>query len=550
MEQSEFIQLTVSHLVDTWTDLATKLTKNPDKLAQNQANYWQDYLRLYQDITNSDASSDKRFQYQEWQQNLAFNFIKQSYLLTSQHIESLVNDVVENEEEKIAQKLKFFTRQFLDAVAPTNFPQMNPEVLAKTLETNGINLVNGYKQFIEDIESGSIKMTDVDTFHLGENLAATPGKIVYQNDLMQLIQYTAATEKTYEIPLLIIPPWINKYYILDLQEENSFVRWLVNQGYTVFIISWVNPGSQHRKTEFADYMTQGPLAALQIINEITHQKKANLVGYCIGGTLLGCMLAYLSVNNTTDITSATFLTTLLDFSEPGELGLFVDEKQLIALETYMQKNGYLDGHVMATVFNALRANDLIWSSFVNNYLKGQKPKSFDLLYWNSDSTNIPAPTHSFYLRNMYLENNLIKANKMFLNQVPIDLSKISLPTYFLATQDDHIVPWKTCYKGMQILNENAKFVLATSGHVAGVINPPSRKKYGYWTNVLKPQDPEQYLAQATFHDGSWWSDWNEWLKQHSGKLIEPNFETKKYIEDAPGSYVKMKAVDVQNVNQK
>ncbi|MHB1946571.1 MAG: PHA/PHB synthase family protein [Gammaproteobacteria bacterium] len=546
MEQSEFIHLTVNHLVDTWTDLATRLTKNPDKLAQNQANYWQDYLRLYQDLTQSTDTSDKRFQYQEWQQNIVFNFIKQSYLLMSQHIESLINDVVQNEEEKIAQKLRFFTRQFLDAAAPTNFPQMNPEVLAKTLESNGISLVAGFKQFMEDIESGNIKMTDVDTFHLGENLAATPGKIVYQNDLMQLIQYTSSTEQTYEIPLLIIPPWINKYYILDLQEDNSFVRWLVNQGYTVFMISWVNPGSQHRKTEFADYMTLGPLTALRIMEEITGQSKANLVGYCIGGTLLGCMLAYLSAKNECSIVSATFLTTLLDFSEPGELGLFVDEKQLNTLENFMQKKGYLDGYVMATVFNALRANDLIWSTFVNNYLKGQKPKAFDLLYWNSDSTNIPAPTHSYYLRNMYLDNNLVQANKMTLNHVPIDLGKISLPTYFLATQDDHIVPWKTCYKGMQVLKGKSKFVLATSGHVAGVINPPTRTKYGYWTNLQKPQDPEEYLAKASFHEGSWWDDWQKWLKKHSGKLIEPNFQNNPYIEDAPGSYVKIKSTGMQD----
>lgn len=544
MEQNEYIHLTVSHLIETWSELAKRLLQHPEKLAQNQTDYWQHYLQMCQDLSpSSTTASDKRFQYDEWQKNLIFNFIKQSYLLMSEHVDNLIEDVVANENKKMADKIRFFTRQFVDAIAPTNFPNINPEVLAKTLETNGVNLITGFKQFLEDLERGNIKMTDFDLFKLGENIATTPGHVVYQNDLMQLIQYKATTEKTYQYPLLIIPPWINKYYILDLQQENSLVKWLVDQGYTVFMISWVNPTHAHREKEFADYMFDGPLAALKIIKQITKQEQINILGYCIGGTLLSCILAYLAEQGDSSPISATFLTTLLDFSEPGELGIFIDEDQLTTLEKYMNAKGYLDGKVMASVFNALRANDLIWSAFVNNYLKGQKPKAFDLLYWNSDSTNIPAKVHSFYLRNMYLQNNLVQPGKINLADVPIDLNNIHLPCYFLATQDDHIVPWMTSYQGAKIIKDST-FVLATSGHVAGVINPPVRNKYGYWTNNQKPDHAEKFLEQADFHQGSWWNHWEQWLKNHSGKLITPNLRKRKKIEDAPGSYVKVKISDI------
>ena len=524
MEQNDQINLAVNHLIETWSDLANKFLKNPDKLANNQFAYWQDYMNLCQNLGHEPEpqSSDKRFKYDEWQNNLLFNFIKRSYLLLSHHIDKLIQDVAINEDEKSAEKMRFFARQFIDAIAPTNFANINPEVLSKTFESSGENLINGMKQLLEDLERGkgqlNIKITDLDMFKLGENIACTPGKVVYQNDLMQLIQYTATTEKVYSIPLLIIPPWINKYYILDLQQENSLVKWLTDQGYTVFMISWANPSSEHKNKQFSDYMSEGPLAALKIIQQITGEKEANVAGYCIGGTLLGCTLAYLAEQQDSPIHSATFLTTLLDFSEPGELGIFIDEKQISMLENYMKIKGYLDGNIMASVFNALRANDLIWSAFVNNYLKGQKSKPFDLLYWNSDSTNIPEQVHSFYLKKHVSENNnLIQSGEVSVANTPLDLKKIKTPSYFLAAQDDHIVPWRSSFMSNQCLGGPVKFVLTSSGHVAGVVNPPHRNQYGYWTNTKKAKDAEKFFATADYHEGSWWNDWTQWLKKHSGK---------------------------------
>lgn len=551
MEYNEQIHLAINHLVETWSNITRCLLQNPEHLINSQISYCQDYQQLCKDLSDSSEKlADKRFHHNEWQKNVLFNFIKQSYLLLSQHIDNLIKNI-EPHDEKMAKKLRFYCRQFMDAVAPTNFANINPEVISKSFESNGTNLLNGLKHFLEDLEQGkghlNIKMTDHELFKLGENIACTSGKVIYQNDLMQLIQYTATTEKIYQYPLLIIPPWINKYYILDLQQENSLVKWLVDQGFTVFMISWVNPTSQHKEKQFSDYLFEGPLSALEIIKKISGEEKINVLGYCIGGTLLGCMSAYLSEKNDSSILSATFLTTLLDFSEPGELGVFIDEEQINMLEKHMKIKGYLDGRIMASVFNALRANDLIWSSFINNYLKGEKPKPFDLLYWNSDSTNIPEKVHSFYLRNMYLNNNLSNPGKIKIADTSLDLSKIAFPCYLLATQDDHIVPWKTSYKSKQLLNGPVKFVLASSGHVAGVINPPHKKKYGYWTNPNKPKNPDTFLERATFHQGSWWNDWSKWLKKYSGKLLSINslnLSIQEIIENAPGSYVKNRLIDI------
>ncbi len=543
MDKSEEINLVVNHLIESWGELTQCLMQHPEMLVNSQLSYWNDFQSLYQDLSQVQSDSDKRFKHTEWQSNLLLNFIKKSYLLTSMHIETLINNIVEKENKEIAKKLRFFARQYIDAISPTNFANFNPEVLAKIAETNGENLLTGFKQLIEDIQQGNgrlnIKMTDTDLFKLGENIACTPGKIVYQNQLMQLIQYTTTTNKVYQFPLLIIPPWINKYYILDLQQENSLVKWLVDQGFVVFMISWVNPTIEHKDKQFSDYMFEGPLSALNIIKNITGEKQVNILGYCIGGTLLGCMLAYLSKKNHSTVLSATFLTTLLDFSEPGELGVFLDEKQINLLENHMKIKGYLDGRIMAAVFNTLRANDLIWASFINNYLKGQKPKPFDLLYWNSDATNIPADVHSFYLKNMYLHNLLVQKNKIKLADVSLDLSKIKVPSYFLAAHDDHIVPWATCFKGSQILNGPTQFVLTKSGHVAGVINPPHQKKYGYWITNKNNITAENFIAHAMFTEGSWWNHWVSWLKQYTGKMKNSNkMETKEVLEDAPGSYVK------------
>lgn len=448
-------------------------------------------------------------------------------------------------DSKTSRKMNFYFKQFAEAFSPAHFVHLNPEVLSKTLETGGANLISGMKQFLEDLERGkgrlNIKTTDLDAFQIGENIACTPGKVIYQNDLMQLIHYTPTTEKTYENPVLMIPPWVNKYYILDLQQENSLVKWLVDRGMSVFMISWVNATAEHRKKEFSDYMTQGPLAALKIINKVTGSEKANLLGYCIGGTLLSCTLAYLAKKKMDSIASATFLTTLLDFSEPGDLGVFMDEDQIYMLEKHMETKGYMDGNVLSNVFSLLRSKDMIWSAFVKHYLKNEKPKAFDLLYWNSDAVHIPMNVHSFYLRNMYLNNLLIEPGKVKLAGVPLDLSKIKTPSYFLAADHDHLVPWKSCYKSSQFYGGPVQFVLSKSGHVAGVVNPPHKNKYGFWKNTKNPKDPEKYLSKAVFHEGSWWNDWICWLQKYSGSMlpVERNKNHKiKVIENAPGSYVK------------
>jgi polyhydroxyalkanoate synthase len=385
-------------------------------------------------------------------------------------------------------------------------------------------------------------MTDESKFKVGENIAVTPGKIVYQNDLMQLIQYTPTTEKVLKRPLLIMPPWINKYYILDLRPKNSFIRWAVDQGHTVFVVSWVNPDEHLAEKGFEDYMLEGPYAALDAIEKATGEKSVNAIGYCLGGTLLSATLAHMAVKKDTRIKSATFFTTLVDFTESGELGVFIDEEQLKALEAKMQKRGYLEGREMATTFNMLRANDLIWSFVVNNYLLGQDPFPFDLLYWNDDSTRMPARMHSFYLRRMYQQNDLIKPGGIDLLGVKLDLRKIKLPTYILSTREDHIAPWASTYRATQTYTGDIRFVLAASGHIAGVVNPPDAGKYSHWVNTALPADPEAWLASSTELAGSWWPDWQRWVTGQDPAQV-PARKPKNAIEDAPGSYVKVMAQD-------
>ncbi len=533
---------TIKHLVDTWQQFAACISKHPDKLLHTQSAYWQDYLVLCQEIENISP-----MQIENWQQHTAFHFIKKSHALLSHHIQQLINNITSGESNKIAKKLQFYAKQFIDALSPNNFANTNPDIIARTMEVNGGNFISGMKQFLADLEQGesilNITSTDPHYFKIGENIACTKGYVIYQNDLMQLIQYSPTTEKTYQYPLLIIPPWINKYYILDLQQENSLVKWLVDQGLTVFMISWVNPTQEHREKSFSHYMQQGPLAAMRVIKQQTKTMNINLLGYCIGGTLLGCTLAYLAKKQDHRVQSATFLTTLFDFSEPGDLGNFIDENQLAILENKMKTDGYLDGKILSAIFNLLRANDLIWSAFVNQYLKGQKPKPFDLLYWNADCTNIPEKVHRFYLRNMYLYNYLVQPNKIKLAGVAIDLNWVTTPSYFLAAQDDHIVPWRSSYKSSQCFSGPVKFVLTASGHVAGVVNPPVRNKYCYWTNTKKYKKPENYLASAVLKQGSWWNDWIGWLKKHAGEWQSAERirqgET-NFIEEAPGSYVKVR----------
>ena len=405
-------------------------------------------------------------------------------------------------------------------------------------------LDQGLDHLLTDLEKGKgdlrISMTDTDAFELGKNVAVSEGKVVYQNDMMQLLQYAPSTEKVAKRPLLVVPPWINKFYILDLQPRNSLIKWAVDQGHTVFVISWVNPDERHADKGFEDYMFEGPLAAMEAMALATDIKELNVIGYCIGGTLTASTLAYLAAANDKRVKSATFLTTMVDFSEPGELGVFIDEDQLERLEEHMDKQGYLDGQYMSQVFNLMRDNDLIWSFVVNNYLMGREPMAFDLLYWNSDNTRMPKMMHSLYLRKMYLQNKLVEPGGIEMGGVPIDLTKIKTPVYWLSTKDDHIAPWQSTYKATQIYQGPKRFVLSASGHIAGVINPPVANKYCYWTNPKTPEDPDAFFEGAKQHDGSWWPDWQKWVKKYAGGEVDariPGDGKLEPIEDAPGSYV-------------
>ena len=540
-------------------EMTAKLMSDPAKLMQTQMDLWQGYMSLWQNMAErmmgqktddviAPEKGDKRFKDPEWQENQVFDYIKQSYLLTARWLQNMSRNV-EGLDPKTAKKVEFYTRQFVDALSPTNFWMTNPKVLRTTIETNGENLVKGLENMLEDLKAGSgqlkIRMTDMDAFKLGVNVATTPGKVIYQNDLMQLIQYDPATEKVYERPLLIIPPWINKYYILDLRPENSFIRWCTEQGYTVFVISWVNPDEKLAEKSFADYMHEGPLAALDAMEAATGVKEASVIGYCIGGTLLATTLAYMAAQGDKRFKAATFLAAQVDFSEPGELSVFIDEEQIRMLEEQMEKQGYLDGNTMGTAFNMLRANDLIWSFVINNYLLGKEPFPFDLLFWNADSTNMPKEMHSFYLRNMYQKNLLVKPGGIVIDDTPIDLRKIDIPVYLQASKDDHIAPYPSVFKATHIYSGPVKFMLAGSGHIAGVINPPQANKYQHWINNKRKKyaTADEWLKDAEEKPGSWWPDWHRWLSRKSGKKVparHPGDGKLKPIEDAPGSYVKMR----------
>ena len=433
-------------------------------------------------------------------------------------------------------------------MSPSNFLLTNPEVLRRTAETGGENLLRGLNNLLTDLERGhgklTIRMTDMDAFKLGENIGISPGKVVFQNELMQLIQYSPTTETVLKRPLLILPPWINKFYILDLRPKNSFVKWAVGQGHTVFMVSWVNPDERMADVGFDAYMTGGVFAALDAIKQATGETDVNAIGYCLGGTLLASTLAWMAKAGDDRIRSATFFVSLLDFEEAGELGVFIDEEQLKGLEERMHEQGYLEGSDMATTFNMLRANDLIWSFVVNNYLLGNEPFPFDLLYWNSDSTRMPARMHSFYLRQMYQQNLLSKPGGITLAGEALDLGAIKVPAYFLSTREDHIAPWRSTYKGTQLLGGKKRFVLAASGHIAGVVNPPDGGKYNHWVNVNLPPDPQAWLEGATELAGSWWPDWHRWVAGKTPPMVParlPGDHDLKPIEDAPGSYVKVRS---------
>lgn len=541
-------------------EMTTRLMRDPQRLVQAQLGFWQDYMTLWQNTTRrilgdaitpviAEDAKDKRFKDEAWRESEVFDFIRQSYLLSARFFRNVVDDK-EGLDPRTAQKIDFYTRQFVDAMSPTNFLLTNPEVLRRTVETGGENLLKGLSNLLADLERGRgqlrIRMTDDTKFALGDNIAVTPGQVVFQNDLMQLIQYTPTTETVLKRPLMILPPWINKFYILDLRPKNSFIRWAVAQGHTVFVCSWVNPDERHAEKDFSSYMREGPYAALDAIEKATGEREVNAVGYCLGGTLLAATLAQMAAKKDTRIKSATFFTTMLDFEESGELGVFIDEEQLQALEEKMGSRGYLDGREMATTFNMLRANDLIWSFVVNNYLLGQEPFPFDLLYWNDDSTRMPAKMHSFYLRRMYQQNDLVKPGGIELNGVKIDLRRIKLPTYMLSTREDHIAPWASTYRATQLFKGPMRFVLAASGHIAGVVNPPESGKYSHWVGKDLPEKADTWLQGATELAGSWWPDWQRWIAAQAPETVparQPGAGGLPALEPAPGSYVKVMASD-------
>ncbi len=539
-------------LQERFTSFMAVLMSNPRKLAELQFEYWSQWANLWQNTLakmNGEQTTalykpdpgDRRFRSEEWNENVLFDFIKQSYLMTSGWMHRVVRST-EGLDPEMVEQIDFYTRQFADAMAPTNFVLTNPDVLRETIRSGGENLVLGLENLLEDMERGhgelKISTTNYEAFLPGKNIAVTEGSVVFQNDLMQLIQYAPTTEKVAKTPLLIVPPWINKYYILDLRPENSLVKWLVAQGHTVFMISWVNPDASMANKGFENYMHEGVLASLDYIEKSTGEKSTNVMAYCLGGTLLAITLAWLKTKGQQSrVSSITFLTTLIDFKNAGELKLFTDEKQIASMEKSMNEKGVLSGDFLQKTFAMLRANDMIWSFVINNYLMGKEPFPFDLLYWNEDSTNMPAAMHSFYLRNMYLENKLIQPEGIEIEDVKIDIRTIDTPAYFLSTREDHIAPWKATYAGYSAFTGPKKFTLSASGHVAGVVNAPGANKYCYWSSTEDTSAPEKWLEHAKETKGSWWVDWQGWIGTYSGGRISARKITKQ-LESAPGSYVK------------
>ncbi|MCG5531294.1 class I poly(R)-hydroxyalkanoic acid synthase [Halorhodospira halochloris] len=530
----------------------TSLLENPQELIKLQSELISDGFKLWQESLSPNTSAetadggkpDRRFQHEAWFENTVYDFIRRSYLLNANRLLETVQQA-DDLDPQSKKMVEFYMRQYIDALSPTNFALSNPAVAEKAIETGGESLLNGLANILEDLADGDgqlrLRHVDPEAFTVGQDIAATPGRVVYENRLMQLIQYSPTTETVHERPLLIVPPWINKYYILDLNEKKSWIRWAVAQGHTVFVISWVNPGAELAETTFDDYLTEGPLTALEVINSITGSQQVNALGYCIGGTLLATTLAWLAAGGEEDrISSATFLTTMLDFSEVGELSVFIDEEQIAQLEQYMANKGYLQGAMLGQAFNLLQANDLIWGYVINNYLLGREPVPFDLLYWNSDNTCMPARMQSWYLRNLYLENRLREPAALEIAGRPIDLGKIKTPAYFLSTAADHIAPWQSTYRSARLLGGPVRFVLGGSGHVAGVINPENSGKYGYRTHNRLLADPQRWLDSAKEHSGSWWPDWRSWVSKYAGDSVAARTPPKG-IEPAPGRYVKVRA---------
>jgi len=547
----------VAEVAKTLGQVAEYWLADPQRAVELQARMGKAYLDLWASAAKrlageeaapvvAPAPNDKRFADPEWTSNQFFDFLKQAYLLSARFADGMVSDAA-GLDPHTKQKAGFYVRQIANALSPSNFVFTNPELLRETLTSNADNLVRGMRMLAEDIEAGGgdlkIRQSDASMFAVGRNLATTPGKVIFQNDLMQLLQYAPSTATVRKRPLLIVPPWINKFYVLDLTPKNSFIKWCVDQGLTVFCISWVNPDERLARKTFEDYVREGPLAALDAIKQATGEDKVDAIGYCVGGTLLSVALAAMAAWHDERITSATLFASQVDFTHAGDLKVFVDEEQVRAIEERMAQRGYLEGRAMATVFNLLRSNDLLWPYVINNYLKGKAPFPFDLLYWNADATRMPAANHSFYLRNCYLDNKLSKG-EVTIGNTPIDLKSIKIPIYNLATREDHIAPARSVLLGSKFFGGPVRFVLSGSGHIAGVVNPPEKQKYQYWTGA-KPRnaDLEGWVAKAKEHPGSWWPDWLAWLKKQSSAEAParvPGDGKLKPIEDAPGGYVKVR----------
>jgi polyhydroxyalkanoate synthase subunit PhaC len=545
--------------VDTATECCRNIfngvAHDPARVVEQQIQFWQSQLQLCNNLMLKVAGEkvdpvarpkvgDRRFMDAAWEENILFDFIKQSYLLTAEHALGCV-EKLEGIAPRHRDRLSYYMRQLVNAYAPTNFALTNPEVLRKTLETKGENLLQGLGMMVEDKKKSAdilnVCMSRPNAFEVGRNIASTPGAVVAENELMQLIQYTPTTAQVKRTPVLIVPSWVNKYYILDLSAKNSYTQWLVEQGHTVFTISWVNPDTRFRHVNFADYMTLGPLAALDMIERLTGERQVSAVGYCLGGILLASTLAYSDSAGENRFASATYLASSLDFSDPGDIGIFIDEPLVESVERQMQRQGFFDGRLLAAGFNLLKENDLFWNYYVINYLKGERPEAFDLLHWNSDSTNVPEATHRFIMRDLHLNNGLLKPGTITLNGRGIDLGKITTPTYILSADKDHIARWRSCYAPTQLQSGPVRFVLAGSGHIAGVINPPQANKYYYYRNPERPGSADEWLDSAFKVEGSWWSDWLAWQDAWGGPLVDArSIDPATVIEPAPGRYVQQR----------
>lgn len=548
----------LAEVVKTFTSVAEYWLSDTSRSSDLQTKLAKDYLDLWGSAVRRMAGQDappaiaphprdKRFADPEWKSDQFFDFVMQLYLLTTKWAQELVRDA-EGLDPQTRRKAEFYVQQVTNALSPSNFVLTNPEVLRETVASSGENLARGLTMLAEDIAAGKgmlkIRQSNPDNLVVGVNMATTPGKVIYQNETMQLIQYSPTTETVLRTPLLIVPPWINKFYILDLKPEKSYIKWCVDQGITVFVISWVNPDKRLGNKSWEDYMKEGLLAAMDVIEKVTGEMKVHAAGYCVGGTMLATTLAWLAEKRRQRVASATFFAAQVDFTHAGDLLVFVDEEQIAALEQDMKTAGVLEGSKMAMAFNMLRSNDLIWSYVVSNYLKGQQPSAFDLLHWNSDATRMTASNHSYYLRNCYLENRL-STGTMVLDNTLLDLSKVKVPVYNLATREDHIAPAESVLYGSQFFGGPVKYVLSGSGHIAGVVNPPASNKYQYWTNDnIKDVNVAQWMKGAVEHKGSWWPDWREWLRGIDPEEVPARSvgsDALPPIEDAPGSYVRVRA---------